>query len=154
MRASEYYFCLDKLVKKKIYGGYEPFFFVITPKKFWDKFQTLDDYSEFPEDLPNGFYECEQSIFEFEGNPLEGRMLLLKAGFVENTELGLNPFIEEKEKEWKDEINKHFEENKVSVWESYSVRELEKMMLDFVEREKYEIAAEIRDEIKLRRGKK
>lgn len=154
MKASDYYFCLDKILKKKVYGGYEPFFFIITTKKHWNKYSTIDDFMEMPDDLPNGFYECEECVYEFEGNPLEGRMLLLKAGFIENTEMGLNPFIEEKKGEWEEEIKRHFEDNNPSAWESYSIRELEKMMFDFAEREKYEVAAELRDEINSRKKKK
>ena len=57
--------------------------FIITPKELFDKEGVMDDSGEEPSDLPKGFYELQESEYEYEGSILEGKNALIKGGAVE-----------------------------------------------------------------------
>ena len=162
MRAKNYYFCLDKINEDStISDGYDPYFFVIVSIKYWEKYGYLDDRGGEPDCLPDGFYECAESIFEYSGSPLQGRLLLIKAGFVENIELGENPYTDENHEEWVEILSHNPDDfddfddigKSKSLWHDYNIKNLEIMLKAAVEKEEFEIAAGIRDEINKRKQK-
>jgi hypothetical protein len=72
-----------------------PFYFIITPKAYFDKHSCLYD-----SDMPNlesklekhGFYRMMESIFEYSNgadylDPQMGRQALLSLGYIENNNL-------------------------------------------------------------------
>ena len=62
--------------------------FWIVEQQFWDLTQELDTDSEtLEDDLPEGFYRLAESVYEYDGDPTQGRDRLLAAGFIENDSL-------------------------------------------------------------------
>lgn len=60
--------------------------FAIVEKSFWDQNQCLnaDDTDPFFENnLPDGFYELSESIYEYDGEIEEAKAALIAAGFEE-----------------------------------------------------------------------
>ena len=54
--------------------------FYVCPKDFWDKNHHLDD--DIHPKMPDGFCECMESAYEYEGTKEEGTEKLLSAGFI------------------------------------------------------------------------
>ena len=74
---TKYYFAIEDLAA-----------FWIVEKEFWDETQELDtDSDTLEDDLPKGFYRLAESVYEYDGDPTQGRALLLAAGFIENDDL-------------------------------------------------------------------
>lgn len=66
-----------------------PFYFLITPKSFWDTYNCLYD-----DDMPNevmlagnGFDRLQESTFEYNSDPHIGRGVLLSFGYIENNNM-------------------------------------------------------------------
>ena len=143
---SDYYFCLDRGVTD------DDLFFLFTSIKYWDEHNCLDDRGNCVDEriLPEGFNELMESVYEFNGDSFKAREELLDLGFVENTNMGSNPFIESEEKvrttsKTKAQIK--------SGWQVFTINELEQRLKGAVAREDFEIAAQIRDEIVSRNKK-
>jgi hypothetical protein len=76
MEAKDFYFELSKQV-----SGY---FFLITPKAYYDREGCLSDESGIADAvLPKGFYELTESTYEYEGTSEAGREILLSIGMKE-----------------------------------------------------------------------
>lgn len=81
---SDYYF---KMNLNTLDGDY----FTITPKEVWDNEGCLSD-QHFPNPFDNllnqNDFSCMmESCYEYDGDPLVGRLILLNLGLIENTNL-------------------------------------------------------------------
>ena len=62
--------------------------FWIVEQQFYDDTGEIDDSSDtIEDDLPDGFYRLAEAVYEYKGDPVEGRDKLLAAGFIENSDL-------------------------------------------------------------------
>jgi hypothetical protein len=94
MQPKDYYFAVDHE-----HDGTFTFFF--TSIAYWDKNLCLNDIGNDPEEelLPKGFYELLESVYEYDGEPEEGRAKLLEMGFIQNNDLAGDSFLELKNAE-------------------------------------------------------
>jgi len=128
-------------------------YFMITPKEYFDSEGGLSDESGVADDIvPDGFYELQESTYEYDGDALEGRGMLLSLGFIE-IDFGFEdcepyPGIQDVGNIPNRPLSK-----KIIVAPKKSKDELLKIMMDAIEAEDFEKAAEIRDELKLREKK-
>ncbi len=67
--------------------NHDPIAFIIVGKQFWKENKAWDDSGDEVENLPDGFYELEESAYEYEGDSAEGFKKLIEAGFIENNDL-------------------------------------------------------------------
>jgi hypothetical protein len=81
---NEYYFAMLTSNEPDLIG------FVIVGQQFWKETQCWDDSGDPVDNLPDGFFELEESVFAYDGQPDEGRDQLLAAGFVENNDLKMD----------------------------------------------------------------
>ena len=81
-KGRDYYFAIAKATE--LMTGY---FVVITPKKMWDKENRWDDTSGPIACLPTGFYELQESMYEYTGSESKAKQVLLNAGFIENNNI-------------------------------------------------------------------
>jgi hypothetical protein len=83
MEAKDFYF---ELCRKETDS-----YFLITPKSYYDKEGCLSDESGIADEaLPKGFYELQESMYEYDGTSENGRQLLIDAGMKEIS-FGLGP---------------------------------------------------------------
>lgn len=84
MEAKDFYF---ELCKKET----DSYYFLITPKSYYDKEGCLSDESGIADAVvPKGFFELQESMYEYDGMSEEGRHLLIGAGMKEIS-FGLGP---------------------------------------------------------------
>lgn len=62
-------------------------FFLITSQKFFDKNGYLDDSGKEEKHVPEGFFSLQDSTYEYDGDPEEGKKKLLAAGHIEKNML-------------------------------------------------------------------
>lgn len=134
-------------------------YFLITPKKYFDKTGELSDESGVADDvIPEGFFEELESTYTFDGNPLDGRRNLMALGFTEinfgfpscESYIGFVVAATNSQEKplagslvWLGHVK--------GPYANYSATELTNMLEDAVGKENFEKAAEIRDEINSRK---
>jgi hypothetical protein len=164
MEAKDFYFELSRQA-----SGY---FFLITPKAYYDAEGCLSDQSGIADAvLPKGFYELTESTYEYEGTSEVGRQILLDLGMKEIS-FGFQPGepsakggdeMEEgyEEDEFFDERREHNEldtllkedtsnEPHPFDYKNVSTDKLLRHMKMMVETDAFEEAAKIRDELNTR----
>jgi hypothetical protein len=81
LKPDDYYFQLDSIIACGTNGDH---YFNITPKGYFDLTGALSNLSGIADHVvPDKFYELQESVYEYDGNPQVGRQLLLNAGFIE-----------------------------------------------------------------------
>ena len=158
MEPKDFYFELCRQV-----SGY---FFLITPKSYYDAEGVLSDQSGVADAvLPKGFYELTESTYEYEGTSESGREILLSLGMKEIS-FGLQPGepsaqggdeeYNEAHEEFhpRDELDELLEEDDEAPnpfdYKNISTDKLLRHMRMMVETDAFEEAAKIRDELNSR----
>lgn len=146
MEAKDFYFELRRQV-----SGY---FFLITPKAFYDKEGVLSDESGVADAvLPKGFYELTKSTYEYEGTSETGRQILLNLGMKEIS-FGLEsgePSTKVSDEDELDNLLKEVDnEPHPFDYKNVSTDKLIRHLKMMVETDSFEEAVKIRDELKSR----
>lgn len=83
-KPSDFYFWIYKDEEGFVPCGY---IVVVTLKKLWDREGIWDDSGAAIEVVPTGFFELQESEFEYFGSETAARQALLDAGFIENADI-------------------------------------------------------------------
>jgi hypothetical protein len=130
-------------------------YFMITPKDYFDSEGALSDESGIADDVvPEGFGELSESTYEYDGDPLEGRRNLLALGF---TEIdfgfpGCDAYPGASADGGKSLAGSlSWLGHPKGPYSTHSIEDLTDMLMSAVEDERFEKAAELRDEINSRK---
>ena len=152
MEPKDFYFELSR----KVSGS----FFLITPRLYYDTEGCLSDESGIADEVvPEGFYELQESTYEYQGTPEKGRELLIDIGMKE-INFGLQPGEpsaessdddqEFEEDDLKDEIDillKNEDEPHPFDYKNVSTDKLIRHLNVMLSTDAFEEAAKIRDEL-------